>query len=276
MSPVASPSVKWFGKGLLACLKNDVDLEGDTIKLTLHTSAYVPNLDTDDFYDDAIGELATASGYTSGGVTLAGKALSYDADSNRLLFTFTDPSWTFTAEKTFRYGVLRKARGGAATADELVALLDWGIDQAETGTYTFDATPIALFTPTDTWVPTIDDIAIVLRARTKPTDGQVPAGVFNASTSPTGDQVQAVIDRVVSDDIEAVFASGEVPESSWKAARTAAILKTAYSVEASYFPEEVDEAGANGTQMSLSRQADAAMKTLVNGANVRSLFSEAA
>lgn len=53
-----------------------IDLDTDTIKMTLHAAAYVPNLATDDFMDDATNELGTASGYTAGGVTLANKSVS--------------------------------------------------------------------------------------------------------------------------------------------------------------------------------------------------------
>jgi hypothetical protein len=53
-----------------------IDLDTDTIKMSLHTSTYAPNLTTDDFFNDATNELATAGGYTAGGVTLANKATS--------------------------------------------------------------------------------------------------------------------------------------------------------------------------------------------------------
>jgi hypothetical protein len=128
-------TVKWYGKGLLACMRNDVDLEADAIKLSLHTSTFAPNLDTDDFFDDATNELTASGGYSAGGVALAGKALSYDAASDQVRFDFDDPAFPFTASKTWRYGVLRKARGGAAAADELIALLDWGADQTSSVTY---------------------------------------------------------------------------------------------------------------------------------------------
>ena len=57
----------WYGLGLKAVLGGSVDLDTDTLKMTLHTSTYVPNIDTDDFYNDSTNELSTALGYTSGG-----------------------------------------------------------------------------------------------------------------------------------------------------------------------------------------------------------------
>lgn len=137
-------TVKWFGKGLLACMKNDVDLEADTIKLSLHTSTYSPNLDTDDFFNDATNELGASGGYSAGGVALASKVLSYDAASDQVRFDFDDPSFPFTASKTWRYGVAYKSRGGAASADEVIALLDWGSDQTVSTTYTLTIDPAGL------------------------------------------------------------------------------------------------------------------------------------
>jgi hypothetical protein len=134
-------TVKWFGQGLLACMKNDVDLEADALKLSLHTSTYTPNLDTDDFFNDATNEIS-GGGYAQ--VTLTGKVLSYDAASDQVRFDFDDPSFPFTAAKTWRYGVLRKARGGAASADELIALIDWGTDQTVSTAYVLAIDPAGL------------------------------------------------------------------------------------------------------------------------------------
>jgi hypothetical protein len=129
-------TVKWYGRGLLACLRNDVDLEADTLRMTLHTGTYVPNQDTDDFFNDATNELATANGYTAGGVTLASSALSYDATTDQVRWDFADPSWTFSGAVTFRVAVIRKARGGASSADEVIAYLLWDSDQTISTSYT--------------------------------------------------------------------------------------------------------------------------------------------
>jgi hypothetical protein len=129
-------TVKWYGQGMLNLAKGNIDMDTDTFKLTLHTSTYTPNLDTDDFYNDATNELSTANGYTNGGVTLSGVGVTYDAASDQVRIDWTDPTWTFTGSVTWRYGVIRKARGGASTADELVALLDWGADNTVNTAYT--------------------------------------------------------------------------------------------------------------------------------------------
>ena len=128
--------MKWYGKGLLACMKADVDLDTADLFLSLHTSTYTPDLDVHDFANDLTNELANGNGYTTGGYDVTGNALSYDAASDQVRFDVNDPTWTFTASKTWRYGVLYNKRGGASSADELIALLDWGGDQTVSTAYT--------------------------------------------------------------------------------------------------------------------------------------------
>lgn len=122
-------SASWYGKGLQAALMGGVDLDSDTIKVTLHTATYTPDQDAHDFFDDATNELATASGYTAGGVALASKAASYDTASNEVRLDADDVAWTFSGSVTFRYAVIRKARGGASSADELIGWVDFGSSQ---------------------------------------------------------------------------------------------------------------------------------------------------
>lgn len=134
----------WYGQGLLHLCKGNVDLDTDTFKLTLHTDTYTPNQDTHDYYDDATNELSTASGYTSGGVALSSTALSYDSTTNQVRWDFADPSWAFTGSQTWRYGVIRKSRGGAASADELLCYLAWDSNQTVSTTYTLTIDSLGL------------------------------------------------------------------------------------------------------------------------------------
>lgn len=45
---------------------------------------------------------------------------------------------------SWRYAVLQKIRGGAATADELIAYLDWGTTQTVSTAYTLQLDPAGL------------------------------------------------------------------------------------------------------------------------------------
>ena len=46
---------KLYGNFLAKALNKEVDWDSDTIKVALLTSAYTPNQDTHDYYDDVSG-----------------------------------------------------------------------------------------------------------------------------------------------------------------------------------------------------------------------------
>lgn len=138
-------TTSWYGAGASQVLNAAVDWDTDAINVSLHTSTYTPNQDTDAFFSAASNELSTASGYTAGGVALTTKTRTYDAASNEVRLDADDVTWTFSASKTFRYAVFRKARGGAASADELIGWTDWGTDQTVTGVYTIQWDPAGIF-----------------------------------------------------------------------------------------------------------------------------------
>lgn len=130
-------SVAWYGLGLLSLLDTPTDLEQVTVKLALVTSSYTPNRDTHDFWDDvSANELANGNGYTTGGATLTTLTWSYDAASDQVRLDCDDVTWTFTAGKTWRYGVVYVDTAGASSTDPLMALLDWGSDQTVSTAYT--------------------------------------------------------------------------------------------------------------------------------------------
>jgi hypothetical protein len=120
-----------------------IDLDTDTLKMMLVTSAYVPNQDTHAKRSDVANEIV-GTGYTAGGVTLANKTVVVNNTTNLAIFDADDitiPNATITA----RAGVLYKSRGGASTADELIAYLDFNSDiTATAGNFviTFDANGI--------------------------------------------------------------------------------------------------------------------------------------
>lgn len=136
----------WYPLGLRYLLETPLNIEGATVKLALVTSSYTPNRDTDDFRNDfTASEVATASGYTAGGVSLGTPAWSYDAASDQVRLDFgTDPAWTFSATVTWRYGVVYVDTGGADSTDPLIALLDWGSNQSVSGDYTLTIDPTGL------------------------------------------------------------------------------------------------------------------------------------
>jgi len=119
----------WYGLGLSACLNKLVDFDTDTIKVSLHTSTYVPAQDTHDYWDDATNEV-TGTGYTAGGATLAGASITYTAATNILKLDGTDVTWT-SATITARYAVIYGSTGTAATSP-LIGYVDFGADVTST------------------------------------------------------------------------------------------------------------------------------------------------
>lgn len=121
----------------MSLLDTPTDLEGVTLNLALATDSYTPNRDTDDFRNDfTAAEVANGNGYTTGGVTVTSVTWSYDSASDQVRLDFADPSWTFTASKTWRYGVLYIDTAGADSTDTLVGLLTWDSNQSVSTAYT--------------------------------------------------------------------------------------------------------------------------------------------
>jgi hypothetical protein len=117
-----------------------VDWDADTIKVALCTSAYTPNQDTHDFFDDITNEVS-GTGYTAGGYTLTTSAPAYDATSNTLRLDADDATWT-NASFTARYAIIYKSTGTAGTSP-LLGYVDFGGDETvSSGTFSisWDAT----------------------------------------------------------------------------------------------------------------------------------------
>jgi deoxyribose-phosphate aldolase len=107
-----------------------IDLDTDSIKLMLVTSTYVPNIDTHTKRSDVTNEVV-GTGYTAGGVALANKTVTANNTTDKGAFDADDVVIS-TATLTARGAVLYKSRGGASTADELIAYLDFGADITST------------------------------------------------------------------------------------------------------------------------------------------------
>ena len=82
---------------------------------------------------------------------------------------------------------------------------------------------------------TTQDVATILRARTKDTTG-AETGDFTADTRPTGDEVDALISRATA---STLAKTGAVPADLVDAAKALVALRTAMLVELTMFPEQV-------------------------------------
>ena len=131
--------VSWYGKGMQHVMQNDTnsDLEVADLFLGLVTSSYSPNLDTDEFWSTPVtNELATGNGYTTNGYDVTGATFSYDATSDQVRLDINDPTWTFTAAKSWQYGVLYERTSSTDASRKLFALLNWGSTQTVSTGYT--------------------------------------------------------------------------------------------------------------------------------------------
>jgi hypothetical protein len=113
--------------------KGAIDCDTDTFWVMLIDSAGVAaaNKDTHTKRSDVTGDI-TATGYTAGGKVCT-VTVAKNTTTDRVTITFAAVDWTsFTGTS---YGaVYYKRRGGASSADELVALNDFGGPVAISGT----------------------------------------------------------------------------------------------------------------------------------------------
>lgn len=109
-----------------------VDLSTLTVKCMIVTGTYTPNQNTHDFRDDLGANEVSGTGYTAGGNTLATPVVSLDGAGN-VKVDFDDPAaWAQNAAgfSNGRRAVVYVARGGAASADELIGYTDdFGADK---------------------------------------------------------------------------------------------------------------------------------------------------
>ena len=113
-----------------------IDWLTDTIKISLHTSAYTPDKDAHDFWDDCTHEV-TGTGYTTGGATIGGtgappgtKTLAYSATTHVLTFDAGDVSWTATAADwdAPRCAIIYKSVAAHPETSPIMGYINFGAD----------------------------------------------------------------------------------------------------------------------------------------------------
>jgi hypothetical protein len=114
-----------FNSAVEDIARGAIDLDTDTFRVMLVTAAYTPNKATHSKRSNVTNEV-TGTGYTAGGV-ISAVTVTRDDANNRVDATFANVSWA-NSTITARAAVIYKARGGANTADELVAYVDFNSD----------------------------------------------------------------------------------------------------------------------------------------------------
>lgn len=106
--------------------RGDINYLTDTFKVMLLSSSSTPNKDTWTRRSDVTNEV-TGTGYAAGGVAVAVSVGAVDTNNDRVDVSLGSAEW-LSSTITARYAIYYKSRGGASTADELVALVDFGQD----------------------------------------------------------------------------------------------------------------------------------------------------
>lgn len=86
------------------------------------------------------------------------------------------------------------------------------------------------------FLPTVEQVANLLRARTKDTLGN-ELGTFSSTTRPTYQDVRGLIDQAADDVVMDI--DTDLPEEAWGLAAAVIALGTAMRIELGYFPEQV-------------------------------------
>lgn len=122
--------------------KGNIDLDTDTFKAMLTTSSYAESKTAHTKRSDVTNEV-TGTGYSAGGSAVT-FTLTKDTVNNRQDAAYSNQvfsSSTITARKQVVY----KSRGGAASADELVCINDFGSDViSSAGTLTINGSTIRI------------------------------------------------------------------------------------------------------------------------------------
>jgi hypothetical protein len=110
--------------------RGNIDFDTDSFKVMLVTSAYVPDKDAHLKRSDVTSEVV-GTGYTAGGLA-ATVTVAKDLVNDRVDVSLGGVNWP-SSTITARGAVYYKARGGAATADELVAYVDFAANIISSG-----------------------------------------------------------------------------------------------------------------------------------------------
>jgi hypothetical protein len=140
---------KLYGQFLSQALNKEIDWDTDTIKVALLTNSYSPDQDAHNYLDDVVAyEVSGATGYTSGGATLANKTNTYNSSTNVIVLDADDVTWS-SSTITARYAVIYDASPSTNATKPLIGYVDFGSDQSSSNgnfTITWDSTGIVRIT----------------------------------------------------------------------------------------------------------------------------------
>ena len=122
--------------------RNAIDFDTDSFKVMLVTASYSADKDAHLKRSSVTNEIS-GTGYTAGGVSAA-VTVTKDTANDKVTIQFAAVSWP-SSTITARGAVYYKARGGASSADELVAYNDFGSNiTTSNGTFSLAASTLTL------------------------------------------------------------------------------------------------------------------------------------
>lgn len=119
---------KAYGLVQKSAFNGEIDYDSGTIKCLLCTVTYVPNQDTHQYKSSVTNEV-TGTGYTAGGVLIAGKTVAYNTATNAFVMDATDPVWAALTVTGIRIAVFYLDTGSAATSP-LLSYMDFEASQS--------------------------------------------------------------------------------------------------------------------------------------------------
>lgn len=150
---MAASAFTLYSNAVQEITKGQMNLSSDTFVLVLVGNGYTPAPNTDALWSAiSANELATAGGYTAGGVVLASETDTLTAAT--VTFNATSPSWTSFSAGPFRYAVIVRRAGASLVAGDLLLcysdLTGSGTITGTGGSYTVTINPSGIFTVTHT------------------------------------------------------------------------------------------------------------------------------
>lgn len=106
--------------------RGNINFSADSFKVMLVGPGYIPNKDTHTKRSDVTNEVS-GTGYTAGGVAVV-PTVTKNTATDTVVITFPAVSLPDVVLAGVRQAVYYKARGGAASADELIGVADFGAD----------------------------------------------------------------------------------------------------------------------------------------------------
>lgn len=147
---MAAGPVNVYDNAIKFLMNGTLDLDSNTIKLALFSSSMTVDLVNHDTFSDVTGQISGGNGYTTGGATLSGKALT--SITNGVKFSSSNVQWDASGGSipAWRYGVFYASGTLNGVVDPLIAYFVGDNTPADIPS-TADGNSLQVQCPTDGW-----------------------------------------------------------------------------------------------------------------------------